>query len=155
MSNRWSILRTNLTTALKALPALSGVHVEEISQPGAIGAVPMPAIGVCRASGGHATEDPEFAWHINQPADAVFQLVVRCDDATNNIAAVRAAEQLATDAMAVRNVDIGIYGTGEATDTGGLFLDYEKDDILAFTGREGGAGPIALVITLRSTTLPI
>jgi hypothetical protein len=150
--NRWSLLRTNLVTELRTL--LPAAHVEEIAQPAGVGAITMPAIGVCRP-GGRATEAAEIAWHINQPADVAFQLVVRCDDATNNIAAMQAAEELATAALAVRNVDIGIYGTGDATDTGGVFLDYVKDDVMAFVGRDGGAGPIAIVISLRSTVLPI
>lgn len=151
------MLRTNLVTALKALPTLAAMRnltVEEIAQPSAIGAIPAPGIGVCR-TGGRATEAAEIAWHINQPADVSFQLVVRCDDATNNIAAMQAAEELATAAMAIRNVDIGISGTGEATDTGGVYTDYVRDDVMAFPGRDGGAGPIAIVVSLRSTALPI
>ena len=141
-------------TALKALPALAGVHVDEIAQPNGVYALPIPAIGVCRP-GGRATDPPEIGYHLNQPVDVTFQLVVYCDDATHTIAAMQRAEQIATDAMAVRNVDIGIYGTGDATDTGGVFSDYMRDDVMAFPGRDGGAGPIALLITLRTTVLPI
>lgn len=150
------MLRTSLVTALKALPALAAanVTVDEIAQPSGALSLPMPAIGVCRPSG-RAADVPEIGYHLNQPATVLFQLVVSCDDASHTIAAMQRAEQIGTDAMAVRNVDIGIYGTGEATDTGGVFMDYVTDDVMAFAGREGGAGPIALVISLRSTALPI
>jgi hypothetical protein len=154
MSNRWSLLRTNLTTAVRQIVPPT-VYVDEIAAPIAIGALPMPSIGVCRAGGrGIELAEPTIGYHLNQDSEVVFQLVVRCDDATTNIAALRAAEQLASDAMAVRNVNIGISGTGDATDTGSVFCDYVKDDVLAFPGRDGGAGPIALVISLRTTALP-
>jgi hypothetical protein len=154
--NRWSLLRSNLVAALQALPALAGVTVEKIAQPTGVNGIPVtPAIGVCRV-GGRATEPSQIGDHVNQPASVSFQIVVRCDDASATTAALEEAEEITTAAMAVRNVDIGIYGYDDTLNTGGVFLDYVGDAVMAFPGREpGGAGPIALVVTLKTTDLPI
>ncbi len=153
--NRWSLLRLNLVTALQALPALAGVTVEEIVQPAGVNAIVPPAIGVCRP-GGRAAEVSEIGYHLNQPATVSFQLAIRADSATDTIASAKEAEQIATDAMAVRQVDVGIYNAGETLNTGGVFMDYVADAFVSFPQREpGGAGPIILVISLKTTELPI
>jgi hypothetical protein len=154
--NRWTLLRSNLVDAMRAMPTLAGVTVEKIAQPTGVNAIPAtPAIGVCRV-GGRAIAPSEIADHVNQPARVSFQVVVRCDNATDTTAALEEAEEIATAAMQVRNTDIGIYGQDDSLNTGGVFLDYQRDDVVAFPGREpGGAGPIALVITLATTDLPI
>jgi hypothetical protein len=154
--NRWTLLRSNLVDALRTMESLAGVTVEKIAQPTGVNAIPAtPAIGVCRV-GGRSTMPSEIGEHVNQPARAIFQIVVRCDNATETTAALEEAEEIATMAMQVRDTDIGIYGQGDALNTGGVFLDYQRDDVVAFAGREpGGAGPIALVITLQTTDIPI
>ena len=140
------------------MPTLAGVTIEKIAQPLGVNAIPTtPAIGVCRV-GGRATARPgeKGSYHLDEEAMVSFQIVIRCDNATDTIAALEEAEEIATAAMQVRNTDIGIYGQGAGLDTGGVFTDYLRDDVVAFTGREpGGAGPIALVITLGTTELPI
>jgi hypothetical protein len=157
--NRWSLLRSNIVEALKVLPFENNVVIEKIAQPQGVWAiVGAAAIGVCR-TGGRRTGAPEITYHLNQDSRMNFQLVVRADSAVDTTGAldeVGAAEDIAAIALAVRNVDVGIYGLGESLDTGGVFLDYLRDDVLVFPQREpGGAGPIALVITLETTDLPI
>lgn len=154
--NRWSLLRSNLVTALQALPTLAGVTIEEIVQPSGVNAiVATQAIGVCRV-GGRITEIPPMGYHLDEESRATFQLVIRADSATNTIASTKEAEQIATDALAVRQVDIGIYNSGETLNTGGVFTDYIRDAVMAFPGREpGGAGPIAIVVTIETTDFPI
>jgi hypothetical protein len=153
--NRWSLLRSNLVTALQALPALAGVTVEEIVQPAGVNAIAPPAIGVCRP-GGRATSPPEVGYHLLQESQTTFQLAIRTDSATDTIASAKEAEQIATDAMAVRQVDIGIYNSGDTLNTGGVFMDYVADAFVTFPGREpGGAGPIVFVVTLKTTDFPV
>lgn len=156
MANRWTMLRDNLVAALKTLSFDRDVVVEKVAQPAGVNAIAAPiAIGVSRA-GGRATMPSEIGSHIDQPADTTFQISIRTDSAMTTTAGLDDAEEVATIAMAVRNMDIGIYGQGKDLDTGGVYLDYLRDDVVEFKGREpGGAGPIVLVVTLRTTVIPI
>lgn len=157
--NRWSLIRTNIVTVLKNLPFGRDVVIEKIAQPVGVWAIIGPAaIGVCRV-GGRRTGATDIGYHLNQESKMTFQLVVRADSAVDNTGAldeVGAAEDIASIALAVRNVDVGIVGLTDALNTGSVFLDYVRDDVMVFPQREpGGAGPIALVITFETTDLPI
>ena len=115
-ANRWSLLRDNLIVALKALPFPDYVVIDKISRPAGVDAMPgLCAIGVCHA-GDRWTTPPELAYHLNQPAVMIFQIVIRADSAMNStdaLDAVGAIEDLSAIALQVRNVDIGIYGMGD------------------------------------------
>jgi hypothetical protein len=154
--NRWNLIRENVITALGNLPFERDVVIERIAQPVGVWAIIGPvAIGVCR-TGGRATDAPEIGYHVNQPAEMMFQLVVRGDSARDNTEALDIAEEVASIALKVRDADVGVYGLGDEFDTGGVFLDYQNDGVMVFPAREpGGAGPIALVLTLKTTTLPL
>lgn len=157
--NRWTLLRSNLVTALKNLPFDRDVVIEKIAQPAGVNGLIGPvAIGVCRV-GGRATGPGQLGYHLNQEAEVHFQLAIRADsaiDTTGALDEVGAAEDVAAIALAVRNVDIGIHGQLEDLNTDAVFLDYVRDDVVSFPGREpGGAGPLVLVITLKTTELPI
>ena len=157
--NRWSLIRDNLVTALRALPFPRNVVIEKIVRPAGIDAIVGPvAIGVCLA-GDRWIGPSEIDRHTDQPASMLVQIVIRADSALTATGALEedgGIEDIAALALTVRNVDIGIYGKGDGLDTGGVYLDGVRSDFLEFTNREpGGAGPVAKVFTLQTTMLPI
>lgn len=155
--NRWTLIRRNVVAALKALPFPQGVAIEPIVRPAGVESIVSPvAIGVCVASD-RWIGPSEIDNHENQPASMLVQIVIRADSALNATDAFdQDIDEIAAIALRVRNVDVGIYGQGDGLDTGGVYMDGVRSDLLEFTGREpGGAGPIAKVFTLQTTTLPI
>ncbi len=154
--NRWTLIRRNVVAALKALPFPQNVVIEPIVRPAGVESIVGPvAIGVC-VTGDRWIGPSEIDNHENQPASMIVQIVIRADSALNSTDAFDEIEENAAIALKVRNVDVGIYGMGDGLDTGGVYMDGVRSDVLEFPNREpGGAGPIARVFTLQTTMLPI
>ena len=154
--NRWTLIRDNIITALKTLPFPDEVVIDAIARPTGIAAVTGPSvIGVC-VPADRWVMPSEIQDHENQPACMLVQIVISADSATTTTSGMDEINELAAIALKVRNMDVGIYGMGNDLDTGGVYLDGLKSDLLEFTGREpGGAGPIAKVFTLQTTVVPL
>lgn len=159
--NRWSLILENLVTALKTLPFPDGTVIEKIARAQGVDAlIGNPAIGVCMVHGDRWVGPSAIGDHENQPAETLVQIVIRADsarDATDALDGVGGIGDLSKIALKVRNMDIGIYGHGDDDiDTGGVFLDGVRSDLVEFPGREpGGAGPLSKVFTLKTTELPL
>jgi hypothetical protein len=163
--NRWSLILENIVTALKALPFPDGTVIEKIVRAAGVDAlIGDPAIGVCMVHGDrwvlNASGTPgSIGDHENENAEMLIQIAIRADSAREPMDAldgVGGIGDLSRIALKVRNIDVGIYGRGNDLDTGGVFLDGVRSDLVEFPGREpGGAGPLTKIFTLKTTTLPL
>ena len=157
-ANRWSLIRDNVVAALKTLPFPDDVTIEKLARASGIDAIAGNAVGVCLA-GDRWTQPSEIGDHENQPAEMLVQIVIQGDsarDTTGSLDEVGAIEDLSAIALKVRNIDVGIYGLTDDLNTGGVFLDGVRSDLVEFAGREpGGAGPLTKIFTLKTTVLPL
>lgn len=154
--NRWTLIRDKIIANLKTLAFDRDVVIDATAAPSGINALIGPVrIGVSSA-GDRWVGPSEIDRHTDQQAMMLVQITIFADDATSPTASVDLINDVAFIALQVRDLDSGIYGMGSGLDTGGVYLDALRADMLEFTGREpGGAGPIAKVFTLQTTELPI
>lgn len=154
--NRWKLIRDNIVANLKTLSFDRNVVIDATAAPSGVNALIGPIrIGVS-SMGDRWVGGSEIDRHTDQPAMMLFQIAIWADDATSPTSAMDLVNEVAFIALQVRDLDSGIYGMGNGLDTGGVYLDALRADVLEFTGREpGGAGPIAKVFTLQTTELPL
>jgi hypothetical protein len=154
--NRQTLIRDNVLAQLRTLAFDRDVVIDKIAAPSGINALIGPVrLGVSSA-GDRWVGGSEIDRHTDQPAVILMQITIWADDATSPTASIDLINDVAFIALQVRDLDVGIYGIGAGLDTGGVYMDALRADVLEISNREpGGAGPIAKVFTFQSTELPL
>jgi hypothetical protein len=154
--NRWSAVRANIITALQAIPDLIGISVISLAAPTDVwAAIPEgTGIGVARRGTTWFAKDNDEGHGEDQPSSFEFDIVVKTDSPTSNADGLIGdgqSEDIATAVLAVRQISIGVPGV-----TGDVYLIAVAERVVLSKLRaEGGAGPIAQVITFRTSVVAL
>lgn len=154
--NRLTQLRQNVLDALAALPALAGLPIKAIAAPNDIwGAFAQgTGIGVARRGVNWDVKSHDLNYYVDQPATVLFDVVIKTDCPVENADGLTGegqAEDIEAAILTMRPISIGILGT-----TGDVYLTPGSERVVLHPLRaEGGAGPVAIIVSFQTTTLPI
>jgi hypothetical protein len=154
--SRLAQLLENAVDAVRAVPELAGIPIEPVTLPTDIwGVIPEGlGIGVALVSGKWNLADHDLNYYIDQPVAALIQVAIKSDSPKDNTEGLVGPGQildLMAAVLSMRGMSIGV-----ADETGDVYLTGASWATVPSKERaEGGAGPLALVVTFQTSTFAL